>query len=396
MIKYNSPKYMNKLDILYRIKTGEEIEDVWKEVQDYRKENGIELPLLDQDGKNLFVLLTEELKKNIVYIDKTANENLYDRADEEIKKKVMAEALMDEAFQSSLIEGAHTTKKKTKKMIEENIKPKNKSEKMVLNNFVALKYVMENKNRPMTEKTVLDIYKIVTRNTLDEDDKVDKYRIDQNEVLNQMNEVIYTPPLAENVQWMMDDLLKFLYEDSKELHPVLKAIIFHYYFVYIHPFHDGNGRTARALTYMYLLQKGYSFFKYFSISSMIVEERGNYYKSIKNSEDSDSDTTFFSLFYGDMISKSIDKVTFDFFKQYSKIIIDKKIELNKDIINKRQKKAITFMIKYNKKIDVNTFSNKLNKVSIVTGRKDLDELVILDILEKKVKGKKNEYSIKIK
>lgn len=84
-----------------------------------------------------------------------------------------------------------------------------------------------------------------------------------------MEEVIYTPPKADDVQWMMDDLLKFLHSTAVEIHPILRAVIFHYYFVYIHPFHDGNGRTARALTYMYLIQNGYSFFQYFSISSIV-------------------------------------------------------------------------------------------------------------------------------
>jgi len=395
MDNYNSPRYLNKTDILYRIKKGFNISEVWKEVQDYRKENGIKLPLLDQQGERLFVVLTEELKELIVEIDDIANKNLFENARVEIKEEIMQDALLDEAYQSSVIEGAHTTKKQTKKMIEENIEPKDKSEKMVLNNYYALKYVMENKNKPITEKTILEIYRIVTEGTLDDEDKSIKYRVDQNEVLNQLNEVIYTPPLDKNIQSMMDGLIKFLYHEDENIHPILKALIFHYYFVYIHPFHDGNGRTARALTYMYLLQNDYTFFKYFSISSMIVDSRGSYYKSIKDSEDSESDTTYFILVYSKIIMESIKKVTGDFLRQYQKDIILDQIQTRGLSLNKRQEKAINYMLRYSKSIDINTYINKINKVSQETGRKDLNDLVEFNLVEKiKTKSNKFEYSMK--
>jgi len=395
MNNYNSPRYLNKTDILYRLKKGFNIDEVWKEVQEFRKESGIRLPLQDQQGEDLFVVLTEELKELIVGIDDIANKNLFENARLEIKEEIMQKALLDEAYESSVIEGAHTTKKQTKKMIEENLEPKDKSEKMVLNNYYALKYVMENKNEPITEKTILDVYRIVTKETLDEEDKSEKYRIDQNEVLNQLNEVIYTPPIAENVQPMMDDLIRFLYHEDENIHPILKALIFHYYFVYIHPFHDGNGRTARAITYMYLLQNDYTFFKYFSISSMIVDSRGSYYKSIKDSEDSESDATYFILVYSKIIMESIKKVTGDFLRQYQKDIVLDQIKTRGLSLNKRQEKAINFMLKYSKSIDINTYINKINNVSQETGRKDLNDLVEYNLIEKaKTKSNKFEYSMK--
>lgn len=395
MEKYNSPRYLNKTDILYRLKKDFNINEVWKDVQEFRKKSGIKLPLQDQQEEDLFVVLSEELKELIVGIDDIANKNLFENARIDIKEEIMLEALLDEAYQSSVIEGAHTTKKQTKKMIEENIEPKDKSEKMVLNNYYALKYVMENKNEPITEKTILDVYKIVTKEILDEEDKSEKYRTDQNEVLNQLNEVIYTPPLAKNVQSMMDNLIKFLYHEDENIHPILKALIFHYYFVYIHPFHDGNGRTARALTYMYLLQNNYTFFKCFSISSMIVDSRGSYYKSIKDSEDSEGDTTYFILVYSKIIMDSIKKVTGDFLRQYQKDIILDQIQTRGLSLNKRQEKAINYMLKYSKSIDINIYINKINKVSQETGRKDLNDLVEYNLVEKsKTKSNKFEYSMK--
>lgn len=387
-------KYYNKTQVLYRIKPEEDIEKEWAKIMKFRKDNSITLPLLDQEKRNLFIVLTDELKKNIVKIDDSANHIPYDKIDSDIRNSVILDVLIDEAYQSSIIEGAHTTKKKTTKMIKENLKPKDKSEKMVLNNYYALKYVIENKNKPIEEKTILDIYKIITKDTLSKEDECEKYRTGQNEVLNQMNEVIYTPPKAQDVQWMMNDLLKFLYSNDNNIHPILKAILFQYYFVYIHPFYDGNGRTARALTYMYLIHNSYSFFQYFSISSMIVEFRSAYYKSIKDVEDYESDTTYFALFYSEMIIESILKMHGDFLREYAKEILKKEIKNRGIILNKRQEKALNFMLKYSKKLDINSYIKKIDKVAQETARKDLNELVEYELLTKEKSSKKYIYSLK--
>ena len=394
MEKYNSPNYMNKTDLLYRLKPGEELEVKWNELLEYRKQEAVELPLIDQKGKNIFVVLSKELKERIALIDDLAKKNIFEELDEEVKRNVVIDAQTDEAFYSSVIEGAHTTKKRTKQMIENEVKPKNKDEKMVFNNYQALFYILGNIGEAISEEVLLRIYNIVTNETLDKDEIVNKYRLDQNEVRN-LEAVIYVPPEAEKVQEMMDSLFEFMSKDDDErIHPILKAVIFHYYFVYVHPFYDGNGRTARALTYMYLLQNGYDFFKYFSISNIISEARGSYYKAIKNSEDYESDVTYFALFYTKMILDSIKKVTGDFKKQYLKKVIYSEIEHRGLSINDRQEKLIDKVIKFDKSFIDAAFYIKLNKVSQETARKDLSDLVEMEIFSKKKVGRKFHYIIK--
>ena len=387
-------KYYNKTQVLYRLGKDENIHEKWEKLMKERKSNSIKLSLLDQNKNNLFIVLNEELKKNIVKIEEYSKEGIYDEFDDEVRKSVIFESLIDEAYQSSLIEGAFTTKKKTEKMIKENLKPKDKSERMVLNNFHALKYILENKNQEITEDTILEIYKLITKDTLSKDEISKKYREGQNEVSNYLGDVIYTPPQAEDVQWMMDDLIKFLYKEEEEIHPILKAIIFHYFFVYVHPFYDGNGRTARAITYMYLIQQGYTFFQYFSISSLIAEFRKNYYTSIKNSEDYDSDVTYFALFYSEMIIDSILKMQGDFKKHYLKKLLNLRIQNKGIILNKRQEKAIEFMLRYSKSMDIKIYTTKINKVVQETARRDLNDLVEYDLLEKIKSGKRYIYKIK--
>ena len=161
-------------------------------------------------------------------------------------------------------------------MVEKKVAPTNKSEQMIYNNYKALDFILENLDKPINEETILSIYNIVVNETLDEEAKVEKYRTDMVYVweLN-ANRPIYTPPSHLQVQTLMDKLIEFINTDD-DLHPVVKSCVIHFIFVYIHPFFDGNGRTARAVSYMYLLKKGYNFFKFFSISSVVQEHKSKY------------------------------------------------------------------------------------------------------------------------
>jgi Fic family protein len=60
-------------------------------------------------------------------------------------------------------------------------------------------------------------------------------------------QVVFRPPVAAEVPFLLDDLFAWINsEESQNLHPILRAAIIHYQLVYIHPYVEGNGRTARA------------------------------------------------------------------------------------------------------------------------------------------------------
>lgn len=391
MDKYNSPLYMTKRDFLYRVSSNEDINKLWEEVLKFRKNIGIKTSLKDQSKEDFFFLLTEEIKRKVIEVDNLSKNNFFEDLSENEKIDIIRLAQEDEAFYSSVIEGAHTTKKRTKELVEKELEPQNKDEKMVLNNYHALSYIIENIHQNITEDLIVEVFKIVTKGTLEEEEF--SYRKNQNFVRN-IQEIVYEPPKFDEVPEMMKSLVAFIEDDTDErIHPIVKAFIIHFYFVYIHPFNDGNGRTARALTYMYLLRNGYHFFKFFSISSLLKEFRGNYYKAIKNVEDYGSDLTYFIDFYLDMTVKSIRKVSNDFKNQYLlKVIMGKIFDRGLEL-NKRQEKTLEKIIKIRKKnIDI-AFYMSQNKVVQETARKDLSELVDMEILVVSKQGKKNVYSL---
>ena len=93
----------------------------------------------------------------------------------------------------------------------------------------------------------------------------------------------------------MDELFNFFNNNDNEqfIHPIVKGCIIHFMIGYIHPFVDGNGRTARALFYWYLLKNGYWLTEYLSISRLIVKSKTQYAQAFIYTETDENDLTYF-------------------------------------------------------------------------------------------------------
>ncbi len=384
-------RYLGKKDLKYRIQKNENSDEVWNKLEEIRKATSIEIPLKDQNGRNFWVNITEDIKEAMDSVTNVAKNDIFKYIPFEVRNSVIVDTMIDEAYNSSVIEGAFSTKRRTEELVKTNAEPKDNSEQMILNNYRALKYANDNLDKNLNEELILSIYKILTENTLKEDNIIEKYRNGFVGVWDQLsNEFIYKAPEHEQVQKLMDELIYFM-ENNKEFHPLIKACIIHFYFVYIHPFFDGNGRTARALSYIYLIKQGYDFFAFFSISSMIKEERKKYYEAIENTEIYQSDMTYFVKYYLSMITKSLNDVIKKFSTEYGKKIIKDILDKSAITLSKRQMKTINQMIASEKNIlTIEDYKSK-NKVSYETARTDLNQLHDLGFFKKKKAGKKYIY-----
>ena len=110
---------------------------------------------------------------------------------------------------------------------------------------------------------------------------------------------------------MIDDLILFANEDDEFIHPIVRAIILHFLIGYIHPFNDGNGRTARALFYWYALKHHYDLLEYISISRIFVHAPVQYTRAYQLTETDSNDMTYFIDFNIHIISRALDAL-----KQY--------------------------------------------------------------------------------
>lgn len=158
------------------------------------------------------------------------------------------------------------------------------------NYLKALRYIAQvaQKKQPFTERMVLKIHKLVTDKTLPETQR-GKYRAGPIYIvkrrLNMSDEIIYTGPEANSVKLLMAGLVAWVRESEKQnIHPVIVAGILHQEIAAIHPFADGNGRTARALATLVLYQRGYDFRRLFALEDYYNKDRPAYYKAISVGE----------------------------------------------------------------------------------------------------------------
>ncbi|ATA91994.1 cell filamentation protein Fic [Capnocytophaga canimorsus] len=230
------------------------------------------------------------------------------------KNKFIISSLIEESISSSQMEGANTTRQKAKEMIQQQKKPKNKSEQMIFNNFLAMKYIVANKEQEISLENFLYLHKLLTNDTLDNELYEGKLR-DTNDiyVVNYSNsEVVHTPPCFTEISDLLDDLFTFFNKEDKNfIHPILKACILHFMLGWIHPFVDGNGRTARAIFYWYMLKKGYWLTEYLTISKVIKNTKNQYEKAYLYTEIDNNDLSYFITYHIKAMEKSFEEL-----KQY--------------------------------------------------------------------------------
>ena len=113
------------------------------------------------------------------------------------------------------------------------------------------------------------------------------------------DEIFHDPPPAEQLDERMAAMCDFANGKIPNhfIHPVVRAIILHFWLAYDHPFVDGNGRTARALFYWLMLRNNYWLFEFISISQIIRKAPIKYGRAFLYTETDDNDLTYFILYH---------------------------------------------------------------------------------------------------
>ncbi len=245
-------------------------------------------------------VLTNHISKSLHEFDMKFGGNLnLDETPEIDKRQYLISSIMEEAIASSQIEGAVTTRKKAKEMLRKNLSPKNTSEQMILNNYLSIKHISSIKNKKLTPSLLLEIHKNMTNSTLENPEDEGRFREtdDINVVDSTDNEVVYIPPTHSEIPELINLLCDYFKNSGEEdefyTHPIVKGCIIHFMIGWIHPFADGNGRTARALFYWYMLNKGYWLIEYISISRLIIKNKTQYGMAYLYTETDRNDLTYF-------------------------------------------------------------------------------------------------------
>lgn len=366
-VKYHVPKNLDK-------------EDFWNAVKLSRSINTTSFSFT---SCNFFLKETSFMQKTLHEFDLNfAKMDLSsDVVFETNKQYYLLSSIMEEAIASSQMEGANTTRLVAKEMLKKQIKPKDKSEQMIFNNYNTIRFLSEHKNSNLTPELLLEIHRQITEKTLSRTSDEGAFRKDNNIfVVNSITgEVAHEPPSYKQIPKIVKEICDFANKDKIFVHPIIKAIIIHFMISYLHPFVDGNGRTARSLFYWYMLKKGYALTEYLSISRIIYKSKVQYEKSFLYTEYDDFDLGYFVQYNLKVLLKAVDE-----FKLYLK---KKESESNEIFeyrihgLNERQMQIVRMCEKKPNAVYTSKDLEIRFSVNIKTIRSDLEGLVDKGLME---------------
>jgi Fic family protein len=235
-------------------------------------------------------------------------------------------------------------------MIRTGRPPCDKSEQMILNNFAAMKRISKLKDEPLSCELVFDIHQLVTEKTLDDSSAAGRFRTanENIHVIDMYNEVFHDPPPAKELEKRMKAMCDFANGKTPDyfIHPVVRAVILHFWLAYDHPFVDGNGRTARALFYWLMLRHRYWLFEFVSISQIIVKAPAKYARAFLYTETDDNDLTYFIIYHLDIIRQAITTLH-EYIERKTKKLREMENQLRGiAILNHRQRALISHALRH--------------------------------------------------
>ena len=371
-------------------------EEAWAYLKFSRLTSSERTPIKTKNGEYFTYSLMSSMYQIISYIDSYASGLISDV--ETVSKPKMNQLLIsglsEEAIASSQIEGANTSRKVAKKMLLSQRKANNKDEQMIINNYQVMQRLQEWKDLDLTIEMIIDIQKNITHNTLEDSRDVGRIRddVDNIAVVDRLTgDIVFNPPNKKFVLEELKSLVNFanLKDDKVNfVHPVIKASILHFWLAYLHPFADGNGRTARAIFYWYLLKNNYWLFQYISVSRIIKKSKKQYDDAFLYSEIDENDFTYFLKYQ----IKAVQLAIKEFIIHYQKNLLKDKqvIKLSEKLegLNSRQISLLQDLnIDKDTQLDITTHKTKY-QIVYETARNDLSDLFKKDYLKQiKIKNK---------
>ncbi len=340
-------KYLSLKDLRYNSKIGymfskTELEDFLEVKEQLIEENSeyfFNLTLKPFNSKHIFYVEGNYLLNSINDYYCTLNE------DYEENKKFFIDRHFDDILMSRIyseiegtlnIENVPTTHKRIKEALK-NENPTDKNDIIIKNMSNAILYIVEEKPE-FNKENLFKLYNILSSNCLDEEDKLNGgyYRNDRVTVGQ------YDGAPCEKIDELMDSMFEFANNPANiKKYGDLLPHICHYYLVYVHPYFDYNGRTARMISFWLTYINNFSVAPLF-ISEAINENKQAYYEALSNSRDAKNDLTYFlgyifetstkfSLIYKNVeeIEKQLNKAG-DFLSSSEKMYIKKILAHNAD------------------------------------------------------------------
>lgn len=383
-------KYLHWTELKYR-KPPENLNHNlwWLGIKMARAQARKEIPLKDTRGAHFSFCMPDTVLEMLHGIDSKASGRvaISDQVtNPDTRDRYIVNSLIEEAITSSQLEGASTSRKIASNMLRSRRKPRDHHEQMILNNYAAMNTVREVRGKELTPELILELHKIVTDQTLENAEAAGRLQTsddDRVRVYDAENKILHTPPPAHQLPDRMKVLCEFANEehtDSTFIHPIIKAILLHFWIGFDHPFEDGNGRLARALFYWSMLRQNYWLFEFISISRNLHKAPAKYARAYLYSETDGNDLTYFIIHQLQTIATSIADLEKYLDKKIEQVhALEKKLK-NSSQFNHRQLALLSHAIRGNS--DGYTFRSHQtsHNTAYATARADLLFLVDCGLL----------------
>ena len=351
------------------------------------------LPLTDPEGRHFTFALPDEVLRLLHYVDQRCRGAIamseVVTADDQARQHYLVNSLMEEAIRSSQLEGATTSRRVAKELLRTGREPRNRSERMIFNNYRALQFMRDEMGDALTPALVLELQRILTTGTREPESAGRLQRPDEDRVAvydRVDGSLIHKPPPADQLPWRLEELCRFANaEDDPErfIHPVVRAILLHFWLAYDHPFEDGNARTARALFYWSMRTQGYWLTEYLTISSILRTAQGQYSRAFVLTETDEGDTTYFLLYQLDVIKRAVEDLHVYLRRKVKEVAeVERAIKRSADF-NHRQLALLSNAMRNPEQMY--TFQSHAGSHNVVheTARRDLLQLVDQGLLDRR-------------
>jgi len=375
-------------------------EEWWLGIKFVRRQMQRALPLVDKDDNPFTFALPDVALQALEEINRDTSGQIAiseQVTDPATRDRYLVNSLIEEAISSSQLEGATTSRKVAKNMIRTGRKPRDRDERMILNNYRAMRFIGEIRDERLTPELICRIHQIVTDGTLSNPEASGRFQEpgeDRVGIFTAHGVLLHEPPEASELPERIDRLCRFANGEASVgyVPPVLRAITLHFMIGYEHPFEDGNGRTARAVFYWSMLNQKYWLTEFIAISTILKQAPSRYARSYLFAED-EHDLTYFHLYQIEVFQRAIHQLHKYLADKMSELrLTQKSIAATPKFFNPRQIAILERALKSHNSSFTAKSHMTSHDVVYETARQDLMGLERLGLLTKRRAGREFVWS----
>lgn len=314
------------------------------------------------------------------------------------EKQFQGDAIFRIVYHGTHIEGNDLTLIQTKKVLEgQEVYARPRDVQEVINYRNVVKYIDElsHTEEPYSIDMLSKIQGITVNRVVSED-KIGVLRKTQVVIREEgTGKVIMSPPSFVEVPYLLEDFFEWINSpESREIHPILRAAIAHYNLVAVHPFVEGNGRTARAFSTLLMLREGYDVKRFFAIEEHFDNDLAAYYEAFfkvdtQSPNIEDRDLTVWIEYFAEVVGVELEKIK----EKVKKLSIDTrlKLKIGKQVaLTERQMRLVEYLSDQGSGL-MRDLKSVLPMVSEDTVLRELTDLLKKGILRKEGSTKSAKY-----